>query len=297
MTRDEVVGLVPAAGRARRLAPFSLPKELIPVAVSEPAPGAPPRLRVLCEYALDQLRAAGVPRAVVVIGDHKFDVLRHLGDGAAVGLDLAYVHQAAATGLPGAVDCARAWTRDRTTALVMPDTIAAPATACGRALAELERSGADVVLGLFPTDRPEALCPVELDAAGRVTALHDKVAGIRLANTWGLVVWRPTFARFLHQALAAIGEPGREVTLAEILTGALDAGLDLRGVAVPGGRYLDLGTPEALRDHVFAPADARAAAPPPLDGASGGAEVTHHAARRSRSAPLEAGRAGSAAVG
>lgn len=261
MRRDDVVGLVPAAGHARRLKPFSLPKELIPVAVSEPATGAPPRLRVLCEYALDQLRAAAVARAVVVIGDHKVDVVRHLGDGGRVGLDLAYVHQAAATGLPGAIDCARPWTRERTTALVMPDTVATPATACGLALAELDRTGADVVLGLFATDRAEALCPVELDPAGRVVALYDKVPGIRLTNTWGVVVWRPSFARFLHAALAALGRPEREITLAEILTGALQAGLDLRGVAIPGGRYLDLGTPEALRDHVFAPPEPTPAAP------------------------------------
>lgn len=279
MKPDDVVGLVPAAGHARRLAPFALPKELIPVAVSEPAPDAPPRLRVLCDYAFDQLRAAAVPRAVVVIGDHKYDVLRHLGDGGRVGLDLAYVHQAAATGLPGAIDCAYAWTRECTTALVMPDTIATPATACGLVLDQLDRTGADVVVGLFATDRPEELCPVELDPAGRVVALYDKVPGIRLANTWGLVVWRPTFARFLNQVLRALPPSPREVTLAEILTAALDEGLDLRGIAIPGGRYLDLGTPEALRDHVFAPSHGSAPAPPSPDGSKAGANVPELASR------------------
>ena len=37
---------------------------------------------------------------------------------------------------------------------------------------------ADLVLGVFPTDRPEQLGPIRIDADGRVVAVQDKPASV-----------------------------------------------------------------------------------------------------------------------
>lgn len=244
----DVVGLIPAAGRGLRLRPFRAAKELLPAGMTTDAAGGGPRLKLVCEYSLDALRTAGIKRALTVIAEHKLDVFRTLGDGRAHGLELAYLNQENAAGLPAAIDCAFPWIEGRQAALMLPDTVIEPAQCCGLALDELKRTGADVVLGVFPTDTPEDLCPVELDAAGRVTALHDKVIGVEVMNSWGLAVWQPRFSAFLHYALPALTpQKPRELTLAEVLRAALQASFDIRGLPIEGGRFRDLGTPEALR--------------------------------------------------
>ena len=87
---NELVGVVPAAGRATRLGRLPCSKEVLPIAW-ETDPAGRSRALVACEPLLRQMRLAGAMRAFVVVGNGKWDIPAFLGDGDGVGLDLAYL--------------------------------------------------------------------------------------------------------------------------------------------------------------------------------------------------------------
>lgn len=246
----KVIGIIPAAGQGSRLQPFRYPKELFPIGYTSKtcSNGETFRLRVVCEYSLECLAAANVSQAYVVISDHKYEIIRFFSDGKEHGINLAYLHQRNVNGLPQAIDCAYPWTRDAISALVLPDTIIEPSDSVSRILHSLQNGTADVVLGVYPTDHPEDLCPVQYDENQRVVSLHDKCArNDSLLNTWGTAAWTPTFAEFLHDYVARVTVPaGRELTLAEILTAALKLGIRVDAVPFHQGRFWDIGKNSSL---------------------------------------------------
>jgi glucose-1-phosphate thymidylyltransferase len=247
----EPIGIIPAAGFGARLSPYRFAKELLPIGLSTDglAPGEAPRVRLVCEYALDCLMAASVRQALVVVADHKFEVMKCLSDGRDFSVELAYLHQRRIAGLPWAIDCGHAWTKDRLSALVLPDTIIEPRDCLRQLLAFRADKSAELALGVFPTPRPKDLCPVEFDADGRVLALYDKKSAAFAQNTWGIAAWTPRFAEFLHCFLARHeAQPGRELALADIIAAFLRAGENVRAMPVRDGAFWDIGTSASLAE-------------------------------------------------
>ena len=88
-TDREVLGLIPAAGRAERLGRLPCSKELLPIGFRETPQGPVPK--VACHYLLERFRAAGIRRAYLVLHESKWDVARYFGTGAMVDMALAYL--------------------------------------------------------------------------------------------------------------------------------------------------------------------------------------------------------------
>jgi glucose-1-phosphate thymidylyltransferase len=134
-------------------------------------------------------------------------------------------------------------------ALGFPDIIFQSEEAFMRVLAKLTASDADVVLGLFPTDRPEKVDMVGLDDDSRVLHLAIKPRQTHLRYTWGLAVWKPTFTHFLHEHLIAVKTTAKvrpELFVGDVIQAAIDDGLRVEAVHVADTPYLDIGTPEDL---------------------------------------------------
>jgi len=233
------IGVIPAAGLGTRLGPLGYPKELLPILERSTDAGVMAQPIVIA--SLEQLERAGVIDAVVVIAESKLEIARVLGERAA-GVSLAYVLRNVPRGLADALDATRAWTRDRDVCLALPDTLIAPADALARVVAELHASGADLVLGVFPTEHPEQLGPVRIAGDGSVVEILDKPAQTDVRNTWGLAAWSPRFTALLHEAVAATSS----VVLGDVFQRALATGLVVRAVAFPDGWFIDVGTPAGL---------------------------------------------------
>ena len=251
----KLIGIIPAAGRGTRLLPFRYPKELFPLAYDDPSapPDAAVRLRVVCQDALDCLAMAGIAQAYVIISDQKFEVMRFLSNGQEYGVELAYLHQRDVNGLPFAADCAYPWVRESICVLLLPDTLVEPSDAVRQAVTYLNQQSADVVLGIFPTDRPGDLCPVEFDEQGRVQGLYDKDASRGIMNTWGFVIWSPSFTEHLHAFLnndtklpSESGAQAREVTLAEVIAAAIERDLTVMALPIRNGKFIDIGKHSSL---------------------------------------------------
>jgi dTDP-glucose pyrophosphorylase len=237
-----LTGIVPAAGEGLRLRPFRYPKELLPVALEEVDGGLRPVLAI--ERALSSLRLGGVERVVVVVADAKLDLVRLLGTGERLGLDLAYVHQGEALGLAHAVARCAPWLGGGAGVLVLPDATFAPDDAVAQVRAALAH--ADLALGVFPTDRASELGPVVHDAEGIVAAVLDKPASAPVVpdNTWGVAAFGPAFTELLRAAV----DQRPSVVLGAVFHEALTQGLRVRAVPFPAGRYHDLGTTRGLSE-------------------------------------------------
>jgi glucose-1-phosphate thymidylyltransferase len=246
---EPAVGIIPAAGNGRRLLPLRTIKELLAVGYDKaPEHEGGIRPRLVIQYALDALKAADVSEAYVIVGDNKLEIARVLSDGSEFGLALAYLHQREALGLPAALDVAFPWLHGRMTVMALPDTITYPLTSLRDILQELRSNRtADVVLGVFPTDNPEELCPVVVDDQCRLIQLFDKTKNINIRNTWGIAAWTSRFSEFMHTFLAK--RPltnGPEITLAEVFSAALGSGIEIRCRMFDEGLFFDIGKNKSL---------------------------------------------------
>lgn len=255
---QEVVAVLPAAGRSIRLAPIPCSKELLPIGFG-PIPGRPgKRPKVASHYLLECLRQAGVQKCYLVIRQGKWDIPSYWGDGSMLGMDLAYVVIDGSCGPPDTIDRAFAFVEDKVVAFGFPDILFRPKDIFSKLLDQLARRKADVVLGLFPAHDTRAMDMIALDADHRVRAVHLKPRKTRLKYAWLCAVWTPVFTKFLHDFLAARRRSGRglggnrridpqgDIPVGVVFQAAIHAGLHIEGVTVPTGRYIDIGTPEAL---------------------------------------------------
>lgn len=249
-----VVGLIPAAGVSARLAPLPCSKELLPVGFM-PTPGGP-RPKPVCLYLLERMRLAGIERAYVVLRPGKWDIPAYLGHGGQLGLRLGYLLMDLPHGSPYTLDQAYPFVRGCVVALGLPDIIFEPADAYARLLERRRATGADVVLGLFPSDAPHTADMVATDAGGRVERVEIKPAQSGLRYSWMIAVWGPRFTEHLHRHLAEVERqrggpdparrPQREVYVGDVIVSAIAAGLHVDSVAFPEGSALDVGTPDNL---------------------------------------------------
>src|SRR5262245_54551102 len=218
----DLVGLIPAAGRAARLGELAASKEILPV--GPPAPGGSPDRgrRLVCEPLLEALRRAGVRRALWVLREGKWDIPATLGDGARWGLDLAYLTLAASGSVPETLDRARGWVWRSTVVLGYPDILFGPPDAVARLVDAYRATTPDVLLGLVPTDRPSKADMVDLDEAGRIRTILVKPPASDLRYTWIFAVWGPLFTEYLHWTLPRLPRPeGREVYPTDVLLEAM----------------------------------------------------------------------------
>lgn len=242
-----VVGLIPAAGRARRLPGLPLSKELYPIGFVE-GPDGVPRPRPAIAHVLGAFRDAGIGSVYTVIRAGKWDIPEYLRDGEDAELNVSYIVTPPTPSVAHSLVRAVPFIVDRIVALGFPDILFEPRDAYGVLLARLAETDADCVLGLFPADDPEKTDMVELDAAGRPSDIVIKQPDRGLRYTWSVAVWRPTFSELLRRAVRRFDGDGRaeELQLGEVLLSAMQEGRMIEAVTFEEGKYLDIGTPEDL---------------------------------------------------
>ncbi|MBD0335366.1 MAG: dTDP-glucose pyrophosphorylase [Cyanobacteria bacterium Co-bin13] len=260
MPPTRIIGLMPAAGQATRLGPLPMSKELFPLGIQA---GAGPR--VACHSLLAAMRQGGITEALVILRPGKWDIPAYLGDGALLDMRLGYLTVHVPFGVPFSLNQAYPFVREATVALGFPDILFQPQEAYTKLLARQAAGGADVVLGLFPTDQPEKVGVVEFDEAGRVAAILEKSQRTDLKYMWAIAIWQPSFTEFLHQFIEAelkllIGDtvpqtlkqfpPYSEIPIGDVIQAAIGAGLRVEAEAFAAGRYLDIGTPDNLKKAV-----------------------------------------------
>jgi len=240
---EDVVGLIPAAGRGLRLG-LPYPKELYPIIREN-------RFKPVAQFIVDSLVVSGAKDIVFVINETKHQLIGYFGNGQRFGCHIAYAvqesraadGQSTSPGLAHALDSAYPLIRGRAVWFGMADTIMEPQDVFARAWRAAGPDD-DVVLVLFPTNRPEKFGMVRVDSDGRVLEIVDKPRETTLTEMWGSILWRPRFTEYLHECVNTHDMSD----FAAILNGAIASGMRVAAHVVADGSYADLGTYEEIRE-------------------------------------------------
>lgn len=248
MSPSGTIGLVPAAGFARRVSPLPCSKEIYPARIgfgntseSQPKPAG--------QYLLEILRDGGITKAYVVLRDGKWDIPSYFGDGQMVDMHLGYLVTGASAGVPFTLDAAYPFVRDQPVVMGFPDVILTGEDLVQRLVARLRETAADVVLGLWGARTPRKADMVDRRENGTVREIVIKPSETSLTYTWMMAAWTPAFTHFMHEHLAdeVSGMPGDgELFIGQVIGRAIDRGLLVDSVVYEEGDYLDIGTPDCL---------------------------------------------------
>jgi glucose-1-phosphate thymidylyltransferase len=240
---EDFIGLIPAAGKGVRLG-LPYPKELYPVIRNN-------HYKPISQFVLDCLTSAGSKHIVFVINETKHQLMGYFGDGHRFGCHISYVvqeqdnsqEQSTSPGLAHALDSGYHLTRGKTVFFGMADTIMQPKEVYSLAF-DQARPDDDVILVLFPTNRPEKFGMVRLDGEQRVVEIVDKPRQTDLELMWGCIIWRPRFTEYLHECVRRQGISD----FAKIMNNAIAEGFQFRGAVIEEGVYIDLGTYEEIME-------------------------------------------------
>lgn len=227
--RSAVKALVLCAGLGTRLRPFtfSTAKHLIPVAN-----------RPVLFHVVDALREVGASEiGVVVSAESRPPIEAALGNGAALGVHVHYILQAAPRGLGHAVGCGSDFVGDEDFLVYLGDTL------LPEGLAGLVRSfagGPAAALMLKPVDDPRSfgIAVVEGERVRRLVEKPREPPG-NLAIAGAYAFSREIFASITRLAPSWRGE--YEIT--DAIQDMIDRGLEVRACCSDGW-WRDAGKPE-----------------------------------------------------
>ncbi|NMG19723.1 sugar phosphate nucleotidyltransferase [Brasilonema bromeliae] len=251
MTKRQIIGLLPAGGQATRISPLPLSKELYPIGFQDFGVKSNWRPKVVSQYLLEKMQLAGIDKAYFILRSGKWDIPAYFGDGTMLSMSLGYLIMGLSYGVPFTLDQAYPFVQDAIVALGFPDILFQPEDAYVRILTRLEVSHADVVLGLFPTDKPQKAGMVDFDDEGRVRLIIEKPRQSDLRYMWSIAVWTPAFTQFLHEYLTTLKVNSNlsqlpEIPIGDVIQAAINKGFHVEAEVFADGTYLDIGTPDDL---------------------------------------------------
>jgi glucose-1-phosphate thymidylyltransferase len=255
----EVIGLMPAGGRASRIAPLPCSKELYPIGFRPVGNEQSLRPKVVSHFLLESMRVGNIKKVYIILREGKWDIPTYFGDGKMLDMHLAYLMMDLPYGVPYTLDQAYPFINDSIVALGFPDMIFQPEDAFLKLLVKQEESHADIVLGLFPALQPSKTDMVEFDENERLRSIIIKPDHTELVYAWEIAVWTPLFSRFMHdhvlskQAGMKTDKVGghwnahhEELHVGDVIQAAIASNMQIEGVIFQEGRCIDIGTPEDM---------------------------------------------------
>ena len=189
----------------------------------------------------------------MIIREGKWDIPAFLGNGSACGVNLAYLLMTRPYGPPFTLDEAYPFVQGSLVALGFPDIIFESDDAFARLITKQHKSGADVILGLFPADRPSTMDMVDMDDDLNVRQIIIKPAHTTLRLTWGIALWTPVFTQFMHEYLFKVqndfdshSHTKKELHVGDVIQAAIANDMRVTSVPIADTPYIDIGIPENL---------------------------------------------------
>uniref|UniRef100_A0AAU3GTC4 Glucose-1-phosphate thymidylyltransferase n=1 Tax=Streptomyces sp. NBC_01401 TaxID=2903854 RepID=A0AAU3GTC4_9ACTN len=226
--------LVLAGGLGTRLRPFShsMPKQLIPIA-NKP----------VLVHVLEDLRAVGIKKIGIIVGDRAAEIAAVLGDGSALGVEITYVRQDKPLGLAHCVRIARGFLGDDDFVMYLGDNMLAEGLHHMVEEFEACRPSAQVVV--HKVADPRAFGVAEVDENGGVVRLVEKPQEPRSDLA---VIGVYIFTSAVHAAVDAIGPSARgELEITDALQWLVSSGADVRA-RIYSGYWKDTGRVEDVLD-------------------------------------------------
>lgn len=233
-----MIGLFPAAGKGTRLGlPAGQSKEVLEI-----SPG-----RHAGDCLLQAYADAGLDAAVVLHREGKEDIAEHYQGHPIDGLPIRYLKVGSTPSTLHTLQAALENIPREAVALGFPDIQFNAPDAFVQLRRALENSTAEIVLGLFSTDRPDKVDMVDCDDNGTVRAIVIKPETTELKYSWVLAVWRPRFTEWLRDNLETLKQshPG-ELFVGHALQAVMAEGWEVQSLTFENAKLLDIGTHDDL---------------------------------------------------
>jgi glucose-1-phosphate thymidylyltransferase len=246
----DVIGLIPAAGHAVRMGYLPCSKELLPLGIDTAEDQSEPRYRVIISYLLEALRSADTTKAFIILRKGKWDIPGYLGDGSDFNMHIGYLMQGLPYAVPYTLDQAFPFMQQSIAALGFPDILYKDNDIFSKMLSRLKEGDLDIVLGLFPADKPQNADGVEYDDDMTIRRVVPKPHDKKHQFVWAAAVWKPIFTRFMHDYLAHLDPPTHgqnELQIGHVIQQAIIEGQRVAGVHVSKYPPIDVGTPENFK--------------------------------------------------
>jgi len=214
-------GLILSGGAGTRLRPIThtAAKQLVPVA-NKP----------VLFYGLEAMKAAGITRVGIVVGDTRAEIEAAVGDGSGFGLEVTYIPQEAPLGLAHAVLISEAFLGAEPFVMYLGDNLLKEGiTPFVRAF---EDGRPDALILLQAVADPRSYGIAELDPDGRVSRLVEKPAEPR--SDLALVGVYLFTAAVFDSVKAIRPSPRGELEITDAIQHMVDRGLRVEPHVVTG---------------------------------------------------------------
>jgi glucose-1-phosphate thymidylyltransferase len=237
----EKIGLVPAAGYARRLGNLNCSKEMLTFDIGY---GEEP----VCHSLFSQFYTAGIDKIVVVTRHDKIDLLEHLSKVNKYNLDITIVLLESTASTLESIFATYEIIKDKEVYLGFPDIIISPHDAMKRVVNTASYSEADVVLGAFPTSKPEKCDMIDMDDKGMLLDLKIKDSDCKYKFGWIFAKWNQAFTNYIYNAFKLIDLSSvEEIYIGDFIYSYYSSGKKIKVECIHNGKYTDIGTPEDLK--------------------------------------------------
>ena len=226
-------GVLLSGGTGSRLRPITHtgPKQLVPVA-NKP----------VLEYAIEDLKEAGVTEIGVILGNKGRDEIQELlGDGSKYGVEITYIIQGNPLGLAHAAGCARDFIGNDNFVMYLGDNILKSGVT--ELVESFEAGNYGAGIALQEVDNPQAFGIADVDDTGNVTELIEKPdePPTNLALT-GMYVFSPA----VFDAIKDLEPSWRgELEITDAIQDLLEDGYEIDSHVVTGW-WKDTGKPEDI---------------------------------------------------
>jgi NDP-sugar pyrophosphorylase family protein len=237
-------GLILAAGRGTRMAPYSdaVAKELLPIGE-----------RPVIEYSIRYMCEAGIRKVYIVLGEGKEQIMEYIKDGRRLGVHAAYLFQdlKAGMGTAKAVEAAKPWIQEAFV-VFYGDSFFYPGDFLKEMLQFHRMRGSQVTMGVYRVKSPLGFGIVRMGREDDVIDLVEsptleEAEGLRtdgeyLANSGPLI-----FTSSVFDYIEKTGpSPKGEYWITETIRLMVRDGLRVYGFRIPREVFWrDVGTPRA----------------------------------------------------
>jgi glucose-1-phosphate thymidylyltransferase len=254
MNETNITGIIPAAGYAKRLSTIPSSKELLTIGLNDD----PKKLRILSEHLIETFRQGAIEKAFFIIREGKWDIPQYYQNGSQHGLHLGYLIRSMPFGVPFTIYEALEFFPDDTIAMGFPDILFEPKDAFLQLRRAYEREKTDMMIGLFQVEDKSQWDMVEVDENWNVNRIEIKPESSFLQYAWCISIWNTSFSKYLKDFVldglkkdpyGRIKDPKghyREPIFSDVINGALNIGIKVKGLAFQKGTCLDLGSYENL---------------------------------------------------
>ena len=234
------IGVIPAAGYARRLGKINRSKEMIQVKGEN---GMEP----VCHSLLRQFETAGIEDIALITRKDKIDLIDHFENNLSINAKIYTILLHKTNSTLESICSAYDVIQGKEVYLGFPDMIMFPVDAMKSLSQEKERSSADVVLGAILAKVATNVDMIDFDTNDRLKDLVVKGTNCGYEYTWIIACWGNNFTEYLCNSFHSENSGNnKEIYIGNIFQAYSKTGNSIEVHRIKAGEYIDIGDPEFI---------------------------------------------------